>query len=166
MKPKTVGRQGGQISATRAPMQEAGLLAGTSVLTLEGELPVEFLYPGDRIITRDAGAVPLRDVMAHRVRGQPVRIAAGTLGDRRPDRDLIVPAAQRLLVRDWRAMALTGQRQAMIPARSLLDGEFIRMLPWGELVLHQLIMDAPHVIYASGLELATLAWTPEAAYAA
>ena len=28
------------------------ILAGTPVLTLEGEMPVEYLAPGDRILTR------------------------------------------------------------------------------------------------------------------
>ena len=30
-----------------------GLLAGTQVRTLDGLIPVEFLEPGDRIVTRD-----------------------------------------------------------------------------------------------------------------
>ena len=34
----------------QAPVQ--ALLAGTPVLTMDGELPVEFLQPGDRVLTR------------------------------------------------------------------------------------------------------------------
>ncbi len=166
MKPKTVGRYGGHKPATRALMQDAGLLAGTSILTLDGELPVEHLTPDDRIITRDAGAATLRDVQALRLCGQAVRISGGTLGDMRPDRDLIVPAAQPLLVRDWRAKALTGRHAALIPARELVDGEFIRLLPAAEMTLYQLVMDAPHVIYADGMELAVPSWAPAAARAA
>ena len=38
-----------------------GILSGTPVLTLDGEVPVQFLCPGDRIITR-SGARVLRGV--------------------------------------------------------------------------------------------------------
>lgn len=37
----------------------SGLGPGTMVLTLEGDLPVEWLAPGDRVITRDNGAQPI-----------------------------------------------------------------------------------------------------------
>lgn len=49
----------------RAPMPRADaapdLALGTIVLTMDGALPVEFLSPGDRIVTR-AGARVLRDI--------------------------------------------------------------------------------------------------------
>lgn len=40
---------------------EGGLPAGTIIFTMEGALPVEFLTPGDRIITR-AGMRVLRGI--------------------------------------------------------------------------------------------------------
>jgi len=40
---------------------EAGLSAGTIILTAEGALPIEYLEPGDRIITR-AGMRVLRAI--------------------------------------------------------------------------------------------------------
>ncbi len=47
-----------------------GILSGTRVLTLDGELPVQFLCPGDRIITR-SGARVLRGVEM-RIEAAPV----------------------------------------------------------------------------------------------
>ena len=44
----------------------------------------------------------------------------------RPDRDVWLPAAQRVLIRDWRAKALYGQAQACVPAGQLADGEYVR----------------------------------------
>ncbi|HHS94811.1 MAG TPA: hypothetical protein ENK63_05690, partial [Rhodobacterales bacterium] len=51
----------GQARSLRVPLplSRAGFGAGTPILTTEGALPVEYLSPGDRIITRDRGAVPL-----------------------------------------------------------------------------------------------------------
>lgn len=47
----------GAVAARRG----SGLPEGTIVLTLDGALPVEFLCPGDRIVTR-AGMRVLRDI--------------------------------------------------------------------------------------------------------
>ena len=50
------------LAATPVPATGvSGLLLGTPVLTLDGELPVEHLFAGDRIITRDGVARPARD---------------------------------------------------------------------------------------------------------
>ena len=109
---------------TVAPLM--AVIAGTPVLTLEGELPVEFLQPGDRILTR-AGARRLVQVAVSVVRNaRVVRIAHGTLGVDCPTEDVTVSAAQQILVRDWRAKAMFGQPQAMIAASRLADGEYIR----------------------------------------
>ncbi|WP_306045191.1 Hint domain-containing protein [Nioella sp. MMSF_3534] len=54
------------------PVADDGLTAalppGTEILTLAGALPVEALYPGDRIITRDAGAQSVRSRKTERLR--------------------------------------------------------------------------------------------------
>ena len=92
------------------------VLAGTPVLTLEGDLPVEFLQPGDRVITR-AGARRITQVEVTVVRNaRVVRISHGTLGVDCPTEDVTVSAAQEILIRDWRAKAMFGRPQAMIAA--------------------------------------------------
>ena len=48
---------------SEAPPRATGLAPGTIIFTLEGALPVEYLSPGDRIITR-AGMRVLRDLRA------------------------------------------------------------------------------------------------------
>ncbi len=52
-----------QNSLSEAPPRVTGLAPGTIIYTLDGALPVEFLSPGDRIITR-AGMRPLRGITA------------------------------------------------------------------------------------------------------
>ena len=44
-----------------APPHRPGMAPGTIIYTLDGALPVEYLAPGDRIITR-AGMRVLRDI--------------------------------------------------------------------------------------------------------
>ena len=136
------------------------VLVGTSVLTLDGELPVEFLQPGDRVLTR-AGMRRLKQVEVSVVRNaRVVCISHGTLGADRPAEDVMVSAAQEILVRDWRAKAMFGTSVAMIPAARLADGEYIRSLTLVEARFFTLSFDEDAVIYAGGLELSCPALVP------
>ena len=130
-----------------------GLAIGTSVLSLDGMLPVEYLHPGDSVITRTGArklvAIEISVVQNARV----IRISAGVLGKDRPADDMIVTPNQPILIRDWRAQALTGAKVALIPAVRLVDGEYIRAEVLPELRLYTLRFDEDVVIYAGDLEL-------------
>jgi len=141
--------------------QKISLLRGTIVLTREGERAAEEIRAGDSLITRTQGMAQVESVRTRRAMLQAVCISAGTLGDTRGDGDLTVPWDQRILVRDWRAKAMFGQPQAVVPAYELVDGEFIRDLGLQMMDLTILEFSRPHVIYAGGLELAAAAQAPE-----
>lgn len=130
-----------------------GLLAGTTVMTLDGELPVEHLSAGDRIITRDTGVAVLRGITASEVNIAPVAIRAGSLGHTRPDRDTRLAPASQVHIRDWRAEAIFGTPTANIPASRLVDGEYISHQPVETVRIFALEFDAPHILYADGLEV-------------
>ena len=130
-----------------------GLAAGTVVLTLRGEVAVEELVPGDRVITRDAGAQTLRAVEAAAARVAPVRIAAGSLGHNRPGRDMAMGPGTRIHLRDWRAKALYGSARALVEAHRLIDGEFVTEERPRGLTLYALAFDAPQIVYADGVEV-------------
>ena len=131
------------------------LLTGTSVLACDGDMPVEHLCPGDRVITRDTGVAILRNVQSLSARGSCVRIKAGSLGNTRPDRDVLLLASQQVLIRDWRARALFGKSQALVPASRLIDGAFVTDAGMRDVRLVQLIFETPHILYGDGLELAS-----------
>ena len=139
------------------PSQSAGgLVIGTRVMTMDGELPVEHLCAGDRILTR-AGVRTLSSVSVRVERDMAViRVGASTLGHNRPVDDTLVPAGQMVLIRDWRAKALYGADQILVPAARLADGDLIRLETVPEARVFTLGFDADVVIYASGLEVACL----------
>ncbi len=141
-------------TALRAEPAVLGLVAGTQVQTLDGLLPVDFLEPGDRIVTR-TGARRLEavSVVQHRMAGV-VRIRATTLGHDRPKQDLLIAPGQPVLIRDWRARALYGAEVAAIPASRLADGEFIVTEVQHQVHLYTLRFAEDEVIYAEGLEIA------------
>ena len=137
-----------------------GIAGGTKVMTLDGEMPVEFLTEGDRVITRDSGMAVLKEVRARRVACDVVHIAGGSLGHNRPDADITVPAGQEVLIRDWRAEALFGKKTALVAAERLIDGEYIRDMGKGVMTVYELIFDTDHIIYAGGLEISAKADQP------
>ncbi|WP_264213773.1 Hint domain-containing protein [Leisingera thetidis] len=137
--------------------QNISLLRGTMVLTREGARAAQALAAGDSIITRTQGMARIEAVRSRRAMLQAVSFRAGSLGGTRADSDLTVPWDQRILVRDWRAKAMFGQPQAVVPAYELVDGEFIRDLGLQMMDLTILEFSRPHVIYAGGMELAAAA---------
>jgi len=143
-----------QSTSSLAPTPMSGLMGDTMVLTRVGEMAVQDIRPGDHVITRGAGMVPVQAVARHRVLLRTISIAAGSLGDTRPDSDMVLPANQQILVRDWRAQALFGCDQAMVPASALVDGEFICDQGLQVLELYTLQLEHEQVIYAGGLEVA------------
>lgn len=148
--PRQTARTGGKTNAC-----EAGLAPGTTVLTMDGAIPVEFLNPGDRIITR-RGVRKLKAIMRHNLpEGTPrIIVAADALGGK-PSTDVTLMPGQRVLVRDWRAQALWGKDIAAPQAARLVDGNFIRTETKGRQIMLSLYFGAPEILYADGLELAS-----------
>lgn len=137
--------------------QTITLVSDTQVQTPDGTCAAEDLSGADQILTRSQGAATITSSASRRAMVQVVSITAGALGGDRHGPDLLLPWDQRVLVRDWRARALFGQPQAVVPAHELVDGEFIRDLGLQMMDLTVLEFSRPHVIYAGGVELSAAA---------
>lgn len=132
-----------------------GVVTGTLILTRDGEIPVEYLGAGDDIITRDGGFTRLVALTRRRRICRAIRVRAGALDNMHSDYDLILPATQPILLRDWRARALFGTSQVLVPVGRVTDGETILDLGPRRMDLHCLELNGSHVFYADGLELAS-----------
>jgi hypothetical protein len=150
---KTIGQRPGLKLVPGARQDQAGIAAGTVVMTADGALPVDFLEPGDRVITR-AGLRVLRAVHQHRYSGPAIRIGEGALGHGRPDQVLVLPAHAPVLVRGGRAAGLRGQKCSVMPVADLVDGAGIAPTEVARMRLYDLRFDAPEIVYAEGLEIA------------
>jgi Hint domain len=81
-------------------------LAGTNILTPSGEVHVEDLKPGDRVLTVDGRSMPVRWIgrqsvsrlFADPLRVLPIRVKAGAFVENVPARDLLVSPDHALLV--------------------------------------------------------------------
>ena len=159
MEPQTVGRVKGKTphASPYSPYTnvDTGLIQGSLLLTLDGEMPVEFLSVGDKLITRDTGISKVVHIQRCRREVHTIALAAGSLGHTRPERDAHLAGDQMVLIRDWRARALFNSERALVAARALVDEEFITDLGLQDTTIYQIFCDGPHILYADGLELGT-----------
>lgn len=123
------------------------LLAGTMVLTPEGERPVEDIRPGDEVLTNDGEIAPVRWVgrqslisvfSAHAL---PIVIQAGALGDNTPCRDLHMSPDHAVLFDNY-----------LVQAQALVNGSTITVMaePPAQLDYYHLELDQQRVIIADG----------------
>lgn len=108
-------------------MSNAGLTAGTIVMTPNGERAVEDLKRGDRILTKDFGyqaikCIGFRDVDLRRSYAMaPIKLSADCLGHQRPARDLFIAPTQRLAIRHPLFDPIFGTREVVACAGDLLN---------------------------------------------
>ena len=146
-----------QADSAKISIATGGIVAGTEIMTMDGQLPVDVLAAGDRIITRDTGMAVLREVRVREMEIKTVDIKAGSLGHNRPDRNMQVARDTLIHIRDWRAEAMFGAPNALIPASQLVDGEFVAHGPSKKTTVFELVFDNQHIVYADGMEIASAA---------
>ncbi len=128
--------------------------AGTHILTDRGEVPVEALGIGDRMVTHDAGIQPIKWIgRRHCTRAQiarnpdlgPVRICKGALSPNVPHRDLLVSSDHALYLGN-----------VLIQARLLVNGATVsRELPQRPITYYHIELASHAIVLAEGLAAET-----------
>lgn len=127
-------------------------VAGTLIRTPTGQCPVETLVPGDLVMTRDAGAQPLRWIGRRTIAAvgefAPIHIAANTFGRHRA---LSLSPLHRVLIRDCLAELLFGEDEVLVAARDLVNDRSVRRVEGGEVEYVHILFDRHQVVYSNGL---------------
>ncbi|WP_375550626.1 Hint domain-containing protein [Rhodophyticola porphyridii] len=138
---------------------------GTRIRTENGDMTIEDLGPGDRVLTRDDGPQEVLWSGHRRMSGarlfampeqRPIRMRVGALGVDRPDDDLIVSPEHRVLVKGRAAQDLWGEPEVLVRAADLVGDRFITVdHSLRETHYVHLMLDRHQVIWANGLEVET-----------
>lgn len=132
--------------------------AGTRITLADGrQRAIELLEPGDRVLTRDHGAQPVRwngKATLRAIGGfAPVVIPAGIMGN---VDDLIVSQHHRLFLYHRRIAQLTGMPELLVQAGQLVHGGIIYVREGGYVDYHALVFDHHEIIYAEGIPAESL----------
>ncbi|MEL6452766.1 MAG: Hint domain-containing protein [Pseudomonadota bacterium] len=131
---------------------------GTLIRTPMGEVPVESLRVGDRVMTLDHGVQPIvwtshRAVLFPTDADLPVEIAANTYGPGRPFADTRVSPRHCLLRRDPSFAMLFDTAEVLMAARECVDGVQITRANGDRAVEYHHFMFAGHeLVWANGME--------------
>ena len=149
----SLARNAGLAAAPPMTGSRSGLCAGTRVMTLDGHVPVEFLTPGDCVITRN-GSRELLAVHRHWLHENPVRIKKGCFGTSRPANDLMLGPDQTLHFRSEQGEDPAGFNESVVAAHRMIDDIG---LVWAELaegmLVFQLEFDDYYTFFAEGMEV-------------
>ena len=134
---------------------------GTLIATRKGELPVELLEVGDRVITRDNGLQEVRWIGHRHFQAQdfraephlcPVLVRQGSLGRNLPERDLLLSPNHRVLVTRDRSTLASQGREVLVAAKHLIREGGRGVASSGTTYLH-IMFDRHEVVLSNG------AWT-------
>ncbi len=135
---------------------------GTRITLASGaQCPIEDLKVGDRVLTRDHGAQEVRWIGQSTVRATgdfaPIVIKAGTLNN---EGDLVVSPDHRLFVYQRSDRIGAGQRELLVKARHLVNGQSVYVMQGGFVDYFQILFDRHHIIYAEGIAAESLLVEP------
>ncbi len=127
----------------------ACFLAGSRILTEKGEIAVEKLRPGDRVIAASGAIAPIvwigrqhidcgRHSRLHAVR--PVRIAADAFAPGTPNRDLFLSPDHAIFAGGM-----------LIPVRTLINGQTIAQVEASHVTYFHVELPAHDIVLAAGL---------------
>lgn len=130
------------------------------ITTLKGEKAVETLVPGERIVTRDNGLQTVRRVfrrdfdyseIAAAPHLAPLLLTQGSLGKHLPERDTLVSPNLRMLVPGGSYSFDTLTSEALLGAKSLVDGDKVRSCAVLGVSYIYLGFDRHEVVLANGV---------------
>lgn len=140
--------------------QMSGLGPGTILMTSEGEMPVEWLAPGDKVLTRDRGAQPVIWIKRMRANAPgaaplpaPLVLFPGDCGRAAtPWEKLRLCPGHRVLLRLPEVELNFAEKEVLASVSDLSRRGAPRLDPdMGPLVYHHIVMPRHELILAGGL---------------
>ncbi|MGC1496645.1 MAG: Hint domain-containing protein [Sulfitobacter sp.] len=156
----------GQDKAPALPLFESAFSAfarGTLIQTVDGEIAIEDLQPGDMINTTSGEPAKLiwigssNFVPADAGRRMPlIRIMADSFGPARPSSFLTVGPGARILHTPHHLRSEAGSARMLTPVREFVDGvNVIEVVPPTPVRLFHICLSRHAAIHAGGLEMET-----------
>lgn len=140
---------------------------GALVHSERGLIPVEDVYPGDKLRMSDGsfeavqwrGSINVKpeEQAANAPTGELTRITSDALGYNRPSPDLVLGHGARILHRAPNIRRVSGSDQAFIPAADFVDGNnLLALRPTSTVTLYQFGFHGQRSLEVNGVTVETL----------
>ena len=132
---------------------------GTNIKTIGGDVAVEALQPGDRVLTRDNGFQTIRWIgrrdltnadLRARPEFNPIEIEQGTLQPGLPARTMRVSPQHRMLVEGAAAQVLFGSDEVLVAARHMTSVDGIRRVEAEAVSYIHILFDRHEIVLSDG----------------
>jgi len=135
--------------------------SGTMISSEDGEMPVDWLRPGDRILTRDSGYQPVAWIGRFTATAanpvQIVNIAPDAFGPGSPDYPLCVTANHQILLQDPSLELLFGEPEMLAAAKFIVTGDAVTLEEsCANRIFYHVLLPDHEVILAQGVWVESL----------
>ena len=157
--PKAKLPQAAQPGSGRPARSTPCFTPGTQVTTQRGEVAVQHLQAGDKVVTRDNGVQPIRwvgrtQMFVYDFQADPhllpVFIRQGSLGKGMPEHDMMVSPNHRILVTNQRTNLRFAEREVLVAAKHLTAQGVHTVQSSGTIYIH-FMCDRHEVVLADGV---------------
>ncbi len=134
---------------------------GTTLMTAQGDQPVDWIGPGDMVMTRDHGFQPVLWVartiipaseLETRPKLRPIKIAAQSIDAQTPAQDLLLSSEHRILLKSPQIELLFGTDEAFAPLKAITNGNDIAQCqPRHDLSYYHVLFQNHEIVLAEGL---------------
>jgi Hint domain len=154
------GNPAGTMNLTNVETVTPCFTPGTMIATPRGEVPVETLRAGDKVVTRDDGLQEIRWVgrrplswadMAAAPYLRPVLVRQASLGNGLPERDMMVSPNHRLLVANDRTALYFNENEVLVSAKHLVGSAGVRVLQSMQTTYVHFMCDRHEVVLSNGV---------------
>jgi len=147
---------------TTPPATPVCFANGTLIATPSGEVPVETLQAGDKVLTSAGDEIELKWISSshfgyaemllnHRI--CPVRIPRDHFGKGMPHRDLWVSPQHRIVLRGWNVELALGEPEVLVAAKHVMGRPEYPGVRWRNGVDYfHLLLDRHEILVSNGLE--------------
>ncbi len=156
------GNEAGRLDFTNIENVIPCFTPGTLIATPRGEVPVESLKAGDRVITRDNGIQEIRWMgqkalttgdLRQNADLQPILVRKHSLGNGLPEADMLVSPNHRLLVANDRTQLYFDEHEVLVAAKHLVGQPGIISVQASAVNYIHFMCDRHEVVLSNG------AWT-------
>jgi hypothetical protein len=135
---------------------------GTRIATPTGEVPVETLKIGDKVVTRDNGIQEIRWAgqrtlnrfeLADHLNTKPVFVKAGALGNNLPERDMLLSPEHRILIAGQSPQMQFEEEEVLVSAKDMVGRAGVGIHDTHRITYMHFMFDRHEVVLSDG------AWT-------